>query len=73
MGWEVGWERSFGSTPGSSNTVTGHQQNEARDYMPTGRALGAPGLADFTDLAVGRERPRSLYQPPYAPVPKILL
>ena len=67
-GWEVGWERSFGSTPGNSNTVTGHQDNEARDYMPTGRALGAPGLADFTDFAVGRERPRSLYQPPYAPV-----
>ena len=67
-GWEVGWERSFGSIPGSLNTVTGHQDNEARDYMPLGRALEAPAMANFADLAVRRNRPRSLYQPPYAPV-----
>lgn len=67
-GWEVGWERTPGSMPGSAYGVTGHKQQEGRDYLPGGRVLADPTAAPSSDLVAGRVRPRSLYTPPYAPV-----
>ncbi len=67
-GWEIGWERSWASTPGSRNDITGHKDPEGRDYLPAGRVLADPTTATALDLAADRARPRSLYAPSYAPV-----
>lgn len=67
-GWEIGWERSWASTPGSRSDITGHKDPEGRDYLPSGRALADPTTASASDLVADRRRPRSLYAPSYAPV-----
>lgn len=67
-GWEIGWERSRGSTPGAPYGVTGHKEQEGRDYLPSGATLSDPTTATTLDLVADRGRPRSLYAPPYAPV-----
>jgi hypothetical protein len=67
-GWEIGWERSWASTPGAREGITGHKDPEGRDYLPSGRVLADPTAATSSDLGADRRRPRSLYAPPYAPV-----
>ena len=67
-GWEIGWERSWASTPGGREGITGHKDLEGRDYLPGGRVLADPSMATSSDLTADHGRPRSLYAPPYAPV-----
>ena len=67
-GWEMGWERAPSRGFTSLDHVIGHKHPEGRDYMPSGRALEAPGLAEPADLRADVRRPRSLYAPAYAPV-----
>jgi hypothetical protein len=67
-GWETGWERVRGGQLGRPDDVVGHKDPEGRDYLPSGRALADPVLAEGADLVADKRRPRSLYAPPYAPV-----
>lgn len=67
-GWEMGWERSPGSSFASVDHAIGHKHPEGRDFMPSGRALRAPEGASVADLRADRTRPRSLYAPKYAPL-----
>jgi hypothetical protein len=67
-GWEVGWERSWGSRPGAAEEITGHKEHEGRDYLPGGTALADPTRAASGEFVAHRARPRSSYAPPYAPV-----
>jgi len=67
-GWEVGWERTRGSTPSAPFGVTGHKEQEGRDYLPSGSVLADPTQATPEDLVAEHGLPRSLYAPPYAPV-----
>ena len=67
-GWEIGWERSPSRSLGGPFGVTGHRHPEAREYMPSGKALAALATTPAEEFLADRRRPRSLYAPPYAPV-----
>lgn len=67
-GWELGWERNSDSGIGLAEQVIGHKHPEGRDYIPSGRVLNTPSIAEPKDLMADHERPRSLYAPAYAPI-----
>ena len=67
-GWELGWERELDPWSTGPDRIVGHKHPEGRDYLPPGRALGAPVAADPGWMTADRTWPRSLYAPPYAPV-----
>jgi hypothetical protein len=67
-GWEVGWHRARGGRIGQPDDIVGHSDPERREYMPTGRAFADPTAAPPEDFVADRDRPRSLYAPPYAPI-----
>lgn len=67
-GWEIGWERETDPWMTGGDRVVGHKHPEGRDYLPPGRVLQTPFEAPPEDLVADRDRPRSLYAPPYAPV-----
>jgi hypothetical protein len=68
-GWEVAWSRShdpFDLT--ARDAAIGHNDPEARDFMPPASALEDPSSATPEDLTADVSVRRSLYQPSYAPV-----
>jgi hypothetical protein len=68
-GWEIAWERvrnSFDLT--ARDGVLGYNDPEGKDFMPPGSAVEDPASATIGDLVADVDRPRSLYQPAYAPV-----
>ncbi|MCG6954537.1 MAG: hypothetical protein LJF04_00975 [Gemmatimonadetes bacterium] len=68
-GWEIAWERvrsSFDLT--ARDGVLGYNDPEGRDFMPPASALENPSSAAAGDLVPDVDRPRSLYQPAYAPL-----
>ena len=67
-GWELGWERSRSRTLGGPFTITGHKHPEAREWMPSAKALTASTAVSAEEFLADRTRPRSLYAPPYAPI-----
>jgi hypothetical protein len=67
-GWEIGWERSWGRQLGSPFEVTGHKHPDAREYMPSGRALALPAATGSHAFIADGRVPRSLHAPSYAPV-----
>lgn len=67
-GWELGWERSPSRALGGPFSITGHKHPEARELMPSERALSEPASTGPDEFLADRRRPRSLYAPPYAPV-----
>jgi hypothetical protein len=67
-GWEMGWERSPSLDFSTLDHVIGHKHPEGRDFMPTGAVLLDPSGASPEALQPGRQNPKSLYAPKYAPV-----
>lgn len=67
-GWEIGWQRSRGRRLGDPFEVTGQRHPEAREYMPSGRTLRHPELAEASTFVAEGARPQSLHAPLYAPV-----
>jgi len=68
-GWEIAWERvrdRFDLT--ARDGVLGYNDPEGRDFMPPSSAVEDPSSATAADLVANVDRPRSLYQPAYAPV-----
>jgi hypothetical protein len=65
-GWEIGWDRSLDSPPGTPLQLVGHQDPRSRRYMPPAEAL--TGIDDPSDWPLSLLTPRDGYAPGYAPV-----